>query len=65
MRRAEMKKAKSNELILDYIESYALLSLNYNGNRGTQKIEKHCRDLEAELLRRDILTEDDIKKLNM
>ena len=59
-----IKIAKDNDLIMEYVSSYATLLLNYNLGRGMTQIEKHCKDLEAELLKRGILTEENIKTLN-
>lgn len=65
MRKTEIKTAKDNELIAEYVRSYGMLLVNYSSNRGTKQFEKHCHDLEVELLKRGLLTEDDIKKLEM
>lgn len=64
MTKSEIKKAKDNDLITEYVSSYAILLLNYNLDKGTKQAEKHCRDLEAELLKRGILTEENINTLN-
>lgn len=64
MRKSEIKKAADNELIVDYVSSYSSLILNYNLGRGIKQHEKHCHDLEQELLSRGLLTEEDIKHLN-
>ena len=64
MKKSELKSAKINELIVDYVQSYSMLSLNYNLNKGTKQLEKHCEDLEEELTKRNILTQEDIKKLH-
>lgn len=64
MRKTEIPKAKENDLITEYVSSYATLLLNYNLSRGTTQAEKHCRDLEAELLKRGLLTEENIRELN-
>ena len=65
MTKNEIKKAKDNELIIEYVKSYSGLCLNENLHLGTKQLSKHCADLEAELLKREILTENDIKSLNM
>lgn len=64
MTKAEIPKAKDNELITEYVSSYALLLVKFNLDRGTAKAEKHCKDLEKELLKRGILTEENIRTLN-
>lgn len=64
MRKNEIKNSKDNALITDYVRSYSKLVLNMNLGMGVNQIGKHCDDLENELLRRGILTSDDIKILN-
>lgn len=65
MRKSEIAKAKDNELIVDYVKSYSSLCLNINLKLGEKQLSKHCADLEKELLKRGILTENDIRILNM
>lgn len=65
MTKREIPKAKDNDLIAEYVSSYATLLLNYNLSRGVIQAEKHCKDLEAELLKRGILTEENIRSLSM
>jgi hypothetical protein len=64
MRKNEIPKAKDNDLITEYINAYATLLLNYNANLGTKQLEQMCKNLEAELLKREILTEENIARLN-
>lgn len=64
MRKSELKTAPDNEIILDLVQSYATACLNYNLDRGTKAIEKHLQDLNAEVLRRGLLTPEQVKKLN-
>lgn len=63
MTKQAMKKAKDNELMFDYIQSYSILMLNLNSDRGTRQIEKHCNDLEEEIVKRGLLTEEQVKRL--
>ena len=63
MRKNEIKNAKDNELVYDLAQSYASLVANYNLNRVTKQYEKHCEDLEDELLKRGLLTEEQVKLL--
>lgn len=65
MRKSEIPKAKDNDLITEYVSSYATLLLNYNLSRGIIQAEKHCKDLETELLKRGLLTEENIRILSM
>ena len=63
MRKREIPKAKDNDLITEYVSSYATLLLNYNSSRRIIQAEKHCKDLEVELLKRGILTEENVRSL--
>ena len=63
MRKNEIAKAKDNDLITEYAVSYATMLLNYNLGRGMKQIESHCRDLEEELFKRGLLTEENLKRL--
>lgn len=65
MKKAEIKKSKDNELIAEYVISYSSLCVNFNLQRGTKSLSKHCADLEKELIARGLLTADDVKRLNM
>lgn len=64
MRKSELKTAPDSEIILDLVQSYATACLNYNLDRGTKAPEKHLQDLNAEVLRRGILTPEQVKRLN-
>lgn len=65
IKKSEMKKAKDNDLIEDYVDSYAWWLVACNTGRGTTQKEKHCRDLEDELLKRGILTEENVERLRI
>ena len=64
MNKSEIKKAENHALISDLVNSYSRLLLNYNFNKATKQLEKHCADLEKELLDRGLLTQEEIKILN-
>ena len=64
MRKNEIPKAKNNELLVDYIRSYSEWGENSILGRGVKQLERHCADLEKELVKRGILTEEDVKHLN-
>lgn len=64
MRKTEIKTAQNNELLIDYIRSYARTMLNQNMGGGTKMLDAHCKDLEAELVKRNILTLEDVNSLN-
>lgn len=65
MRKNEIPKAPTNRLIVDYVRSSAEHAANLNLDRGTKRLSQHCADLEKELLKRGILTEEDVKELNL
>lgn len=60
----ELKTAQDSEVILDYIRTYANFVCNLNMNRGIKQSGKHLKDLDVEMLRRGILTEEQVKFLN-
>ena len=63
MRKTEIAKAPDNDLIVDYVLSYSRLCLNINLDRGTKQLSAHCADLENELVKRGLLKEADVKRL--
>lgn len=65
MTKAEIKKAATNKLIVDYVQTYSTMCLNINIGGGTKRYSAHCADLEKELVARSVLTEEDVKLLNM
>lgn len=64
MKKSEIKRSKDNDLLVDYINSIVIFNLNYNSGRSIKQLEKHCVDLEKEIISRGILTECDIQKVN-
>lgn len=66
MKKSEIKKASNAELVFDYITSFsrAVLAENFSDIPKT-RLNKHLNDLAAEMLNRELLTQDHIKKLNM
>jgi len=65
MTKAEIKKITNEQLIVEYVKTYSHYDTNFVTQRGTDRLWKHLRDLESELLIRGILSEDSIKELNM
>lgn len=65
MTKAEIKKAATNKLIVDYVQTYSTMRLNINIGGGTKRNSAHCADLEKELVAHGVLTEEDVKLLNM
>lgn len=65
MKKTEIRNAKDNDLIVEYVISYSNLCVNFNLQMGVKKLSQHCADLEKELLARGLLTIDDVKRLNM
>lgn len=64
MNRKELKTASDSDVIMDYIESYAYFTVNLNTHGGTKAIGRHLKDLDDEMLRRGILTQKQIDRLN-
>lgn len=64
MTKAEIKNAADHELVADLVRSFASLVVNYNTGRGTKVLDRHCNDLEAELLKRGLLTQVEVNGLN-
>ena len=64
MTKYEMKDARDSEIIVDYIKSYSLFCTNDCLNRGTKAVSKHLQDLDAEMLKRGLLTQEQIDFLN-
>ena len=64
MRKTEIARAKDNELIVDYVRSYGLYLRNMNLGLGEKRLANHCADLEKELVKRGILTKENIDALN-
>jgi hypothetical protein len=64
MKKNEIAKAKDSELVYEYVQKYSSLCLNYNLGRATKQLQIHCNNLEEELVKRGLLTEEDVAKLN-
>lgn len=64
MKKSEIKTLSNNELIVEYVSTYSFYDTNFLLGRGTKQLEKHLKDLEEELVKRDILTESDIEELH-
>lgn len=62
MKKSEIKKATDNELIVDFIETYSSWCLKINRGGGTKQCATHCRDLAAEMLKRGIFTEENVRR---
>jgi len=64
MTKQEIKKSTNNELIRESIRTYGFLLQNSILRRGTKQLEKHWSDCCDELVKRELLTEEDVKHLN-
>lgn len=64
MTKTEMKNAENNEIIYSYIKAYSLFCVNMNLGGGTKSLDKELKNLDVEMLKRGLLTEKQIKKLN-
>ena len=65
MDRKAQKTATDSQIIVDYIESFAEFVCNMNLGRGTERLWKHLRDLDEQMLKRGILTQKQIDHLNV
>lgn len=63
MTRQDIKKATESELITEYIHTFGWWVSNMNTGRGTDRLGKHIADMNAELIRRGILNEQQIEFL--
>lgn len=59
----EMKTAKNNEIIYEYVRNFARFCVNLNTGSGTKNISKTLTALETEILNRELLTPEQIKSL--
>lgn len=64
MTKKELLTAQDSEIIVDYIKSYCLECMNTNFGGPTKALAKHLAHLDAEMLRRGLLTQDQIDFLN-
>lgn len=64
MTKQEMKTATDGEIIVDYVKTYSIYRLNLNLGGGTKQAAKHLETLDAEILKRGILSQDQIDYLN-
>ena len=65
MKKTEIKRAEDHELIAEYVNTYSRWTLNYSRSRGVKQLRAHLDDLEAEMLSRGFLTQDELNYLNM
>ena len=65
MKKSEIPTAANNELIADYIHCYARACLNYNFNLPTESLNKHLDDLDVEMLKRGLLTTEQVHALKL
>ena len=65
MKKSEIKFLKDNELIAEYVKTFAHYDSNWVLRRGVSQLGKYLKDLEDELIKRNILTEEDVRKLNL
>ena len=65
MKKSEIKNLTDRQLLVEYISTTSFYDTNFVLRRGTKQLHKHLRDLEEELIKREILLEEDIRILNM
>lgn len=64
MNKQEMKMATDGDLIVEYVKTAAEESSNFVLNRGIVQLQRHRKSIEEELLKRGILTEQQIRRAN-
>ena len=65
MDRKSLKVATDKEVLIDFINTYAEFCVNMNLSRGTQRLWKHWIDLDKEMVKRGIFTEDEIARFHL
>ena len=65
MTKAELKKATDNEVIFEMIQVYADWCYRSFLGSGFNAVRKHLDSIEAEILKRGILTQKQIDHLNV
>ena len=63
MTRQELRNATDGAIIVDYIRTYSSLCLNENTGGGTKRYIQHISDLNKEVLRRGILSLEQLKEI--
>ena len=64
MTRQQMKNAADNEIIMEYVSYGEMFVLAINTSGRIKAVSKHLEALDAEMLRRGLLTQQQIGKLN-
>lgn len=66
MTKKELKAAQDSEIIMDFVRTHERIAVDSNLlGKPIKMISKHLEDLDAEMLRRGLLTQEQIDKLNM
>lgn len=63
MTKKDIKTLNNGDLIVEYVRTYSAFDVATVLGRGGKALGKHMADLEEELVKRDILTEEHIKRL--
>lgn len=64
MTKKELTKCSNEDLIVDYVKTYSSYCVNLNLQRGIERLFNHQKDLEKEMLKRNILSQHAIDYLN-
>ena len=65
MNKREMKTASDGDLIVEYVRACADLASNFVLDRGIVQLQRNVHNFEAELLKRGILTQKQIDRVNL
>jgi len=64
MTKQEMKKAADNEIIMEFVSYREMFVLAVNTSGKIKAVSKHLEALDDEMLRRGLLTQAQIDRLN-
>lgn len=65
MNKREMKVVSDGDLIVEYVRACSELCQNFVLDRGTVVIHRHVKALEEEILKRGILNQRQIDRVNL
>lgn len=63
MRSSDIPKISNGDLITEYVFAFSDLVFNMNRGRGTKVLTAQCTKIEDELLKRGLISEENLKRL--
>lgn len=64
MMKKQLRFARDGEILVDYIMTSCKYAVNLNIGRGTKALWEHMKELEKEIIKREILTQVEVDYLN-